>query len=148
MDALKRHGPVAFVPIFLMVKVTAGRRPEGTVELAMNESVEFPSRYPIALILTTKSARPVCMLVVVAPLIWYVVFVLTPVVEGEGGVTVAGFKIVEFAIVGVVELASLKGIVVDSVRVVMTEREGSSAGVKTEPRKTAALPTRPTMSGT
>ena len=40
MDALKRHIVVALVPIFFIVKVTAGRLPDGTVEEATKESVE------------------------------------------------------------------------------------------------------------
>jgi len=44
MDALKRHEPATFVPTFLIEKLTAGRLPEGTDELATNESAELVAR--------------------------------------------------------------------------------------------------------
>ena len=67
MDALKRHVPATFVPIFLMVNLIAGRPPDGTVELAMKDSVEVVARYPTALMFTTKSGNPEKEVVVVAP---------------------------------------------------------------------------------
>jgi hypothetical protein len=61
-------------------------------------------------------------------------FVCEPAVVDTGFAVVAGFEIVELAVVEMVELASPKEIVVDATGVETTEREGSGAGVKTEPR--------------
>ena len=44
MDALKRHGPAVFVPIFLIVNLIAGLLPCGTVVEATKESVDVDVR--------------------------------------------------------------------------------------------------------
>lgn len=58
IEALKRHAPVAFVPLFLIVNFTAGREPLGTVVEATNESTEVVARYPIAVMVVERSGRP------------------------------------------------------------------------------------------
>lgn len=141
MDALKRQTPLTFVPTFLIEKLTAGRLPEGTVELATNESAELVARYPTFLMITIKSGRPVRVGIEV-PAIRYVLDAVGPGVGVAGfAVVTIGFGVVEVAVV--VVATSGKGIVVDATEFGITEREESGAGLKTEPRYTAAEPTMP-----
>jgi len=114
IDALKRHGPLTFVPIFLIVNFTAGRLPVGTVEVAMNDSAEDVARYPTLLIDTTRSGKPESDGVLVAPLIWYTVLDLVPGALTDGVLTAV---LVE----GLVVVAPPKEMVVEAVGT--TERE-------------------------
>jgi len=90
---------------------------------------------------TMKSGRPLGTCAAV-PFIRYVLDAVGP------GVGVAGFAVVTTGfgavdVAGVVVAISGKGIVVDAITAGTTEREGSGAGLKTEPRYTAAEPTTP-----
>ena len=139
MVALKRHAPLAFVPIFFMVKVTAVRPPKGTVELATNESDEVPFKYPTAFIFGTRSGRPESAGVVV-PLIWYVALVFVPAAVATFFGEITGEDATG------VELASPKEIVSGVVEVGTTESVG--AGLKSELKETTAAPTPFTTVGT
>ena len=133
MDALQHHGPLTPVPMFFIVKLTAGRLPAGTVELAMKEFAELVARYPMASMVVTKSGKPVGTTVagaVVVPM-RYVLLVFSPAVVGIDFAGV-GATCAELMLVEMLELASPNGIVVDAVGT--TEREFVGAGVKTEPR--------------
>ena len=57
-EALIRHVPVQFVPVFSTMTMTAGRLPEGTAGATTNESVEAVVRYPIAVMVTLRFGRP------------------------------------------------------------------------------------------
>ena len=150
MDALKRHvPPVELVPTFLMVNLTAGSFPFGTVDVAMNESVEVDWRYPMASMVTIRSERPERVGELALPPIWYVVAVFSPAVGTGATAVLVGVVVVCVAavVVAAVEVASPNEMVVEAV-VGTTEREVGFAGVKNSDRETAATLKRPTTLGT
>lgn len=78
------------------------------------------------------------------PFIRYVLDAVGPGVGVAGfAVVTTGFGVVVVVVVVVVVLVVSNGMVVDAITAGTTEREGSGAGLKTEPRYTAAEPTTP-----